>query len=285
MLISSPAWTIDRPADPELWPGGVQLYERYVVGEWYCLDRTDGSTVWEQPSLPAVNYIAGIHDGILLCVRLKPGRRPGRGACALRLADGQILWSSHLTPISLDGSQFLCIDGTVCDLRSGAVCKKVSPPKTLACWGRYEDSFSWSAGASDPGQPGDVSPCDVTVIDESLFGGNMRGVGKDGVVLWRFSPTENGWFCGKPRHAGHARQPYIYWVATKELPYRQVTEKMIEYIPCTNYLLTLDARTGRLAQEIDLGVWSGPADFGGVDERGAVICFERTHIVYFAASE
>lgn len=123
MLRVPPTWTIDRSVSKQLWPGGARLCDNLVVSEWCSLDRTDGSVVWERPSLPRVNHIAGFHDGIL------------------------------------------------------------------------------------------------------------------------------------------------------------------QFVPCRNYLVTLDALTGTLVQELDLGIWTGFADFGGVDERGAVVRIEQRRVVYLGTQD
>src|SRR5262245_21091978 len=116
MIHSQPSWTRDRPAGALTWPDSVRLEDRFVVGPWYCLSRDDGSLVWER-SLPGVNFITGVHDGTILCATKAPGWRDGVGASAVRLADGDVIWSDAVSPAILEGGSFLCIDGSVRDLR------------------------------------------------------------------------------------------------------------------------------------------------------------------------
>jgi hypothetical protein len=120
MIDSQPSWARDRPAGAIAWTNLVRLEGRFVLGPWYCLNRDDGSVVWEQ-SLPSVNYVTGVHDGTILCATIAPGWRSGIGACALRLTDGEMLWFEPLSPVSLKCNSFLCIDGTVRDLRTARV--------------------------------------------------------------------------------------------------------------------------------------------------------------------
>src|SRR6516162_9862489 len=112
MIEIQPSWTLDRSAGTRAWPDRVRLIGRFLLGQWYCLNRDDGSEIWQR-TLPSVNFITGVHDGAILCATIAPGWRSGVGACAVRLANGELIWSEPLSPVSLDQGEFLCMDGTV----------------------------------------------------------------------------------------------------------------------------------------------------------------------------
>ncbi len=276
MLNFPPVWTIERPVPENLWASHVQLHREYVISEWYCLNRQTGAVVWEHRSLPRVNYIAGIHEDTVFCVRLGPSRRPVEGACALDLTTGNVLWSDSLVVVSLDEGRATCLNGQLRDLRSGEVRGQVEPPKLSKHWAPHERGFSWAHDRA--------SEVKVTVV-ESAPGvrtefRDVIGLGANREVLWHFRPEAQGWHCLNPRHAALERPPYIFWIAGKERGYRYLSVNRIAFVPVRKFLITLNATTGVLEDEIDLGVWTGDPDFGGLDERGGVIRFEERQVCY-----
>jgi hypothetical protein len=241
-----PVWAREVGSTELLWPGRVWLIGQLVVGEWFCLARVDGATVWTA-DVAVANCILGEHDGILLGSTVGPGFRPSRGACGLRLSDGRLAWSEPLHVLSCTGSSFLCADGIVRDIvssepRGHQLTKEhamVSPPET-------PHSGIVRAEVSD---------------QAPHFGGGVRvalrasrtmycGLDAAGATVWQFSLEDAGWFCGMSRFDRNAVPPHIFFVASRVRPFRQLSMSSIEFIRCERFLLVLDARIGELVQTI-----------------------------------
>jgi len=277
MFCLPPIWSIERPAqERDLWPARVRIHTEFVLCEWYCLNRRDGSVLWEFPTIAGVNTIAGVYKNVVLCIRLDPGRRAGKGACALDLLRGTVLWSSPYRVAAMQGNRFVCTSGEIRDVRSGALHGNIERVTDRAPWSEYHGEFTWVAAARP-----------FKVVDR-MQGyrsehGDLFRINADGAVAWHYSPTRNGWHCGNPLNATLEAPPYIYWVATRELPYRHIDDKIIEYIPCRKFLLNLDVASGTIAHALDLGIWTGDLDLA-VDERGCAIRFERRYVAYWEHS-
>lgn len=288
MIATSPLWVQNRPHHDELWPGRLRFDGPRVVREWYCLDRADGSILWERPLEP-LNHIAGIHGGVALCSRIQGGWRPGVGAAALRVADGELLWSRPLTAVRLDADRFLCIDGDVHDLNSGTLVTRQTPPS--GPFGpEHRDSVQWSIVTTQFGRPPVPFGDDLFLTQHGI--GSERRLDADycatnaqGALLWSLSLRDLGWWCSHSRGERLAIPPFIYLLASRKRPYRYVSVKAIEYVACRRFLLVIDARLGRIVQEIDLGVHRGSCVIGDVDERGLVLELADDLVTYFRRAD
>jgi hypothetical protein len=279
MIEIQPSWTLDRSAGTRAWPDRVRLKDRFLLGQWYCLNRDDGSVVWER-FLPSVNFITGVHDGTILCATIAPGWKSGVGACALRLADGEVLWSNALSPVSLEGSTFLCMDGTVRDLSKGGVIGQQPPLDEFAVlWAN--GSLELALRLSNLRANGPLELVGGIFVTGQPTAGDYSATSRDGRALWRYSPAEAGWYCGPSRYDRFVAPPYIYLMASRTPPYRCVDAKRIEYVPTRRYWLALDIRLGNVVQEFDLGVWNGYCAIDDVDEDGAILSFEGTRLAYY----
>lgn len=284
MIRDTPLWTLDRPKGTSAWPDRVRLWDDLVISQWYSAGRDSGSIIWER-ALPRVNFIVGILGNTILCSRIEPGWRSGKGACALRLTTGELLWSKRLSPLQIRQDGFLCMDGTVRDLMSGAVLQKEAPPERFF-GSDLESSLHWAVTRTDWGAPPvELSP-GVFVTCRSEPGrycalGNYLGIDRNGTLLWSFSPGELGWECGHARTDRRICPPYIYLMASMIRPYEYVTDKQIRYVPCERHLIVLDVRVGRVVQELALGTWTGRCHIEDVDSQGALLSFAETRLAYF----
>lgn len=287
MIRTTPSWMLKRPDGTSAWPGRVRLHGQIAVGQWYGLRRADGAVIWER-LLPGVNHITGIHDGIALCAKVEPGWEPGTGASALRIADGEVLWSAALAPFSLEQTEFLGVDGTVRDLASARPIRKLPAPARLY-YGRdggVHLAFALTL-TNSTAPPLELAP-GILVAHKGPRGerrnnGDYCGATPDGDVLWWFSPVESGWHCAHARGDRFVAPPYIYLLASKTRPYRYIDVGTIEYVPTTRYLLIFDVRLGKIVQEVDLGSWTGSCRIDDVDDEGAVLSFESTNLAYYAS--
>ena len=278
MIQSLPSWTLDRPAGTRAWPDRVRLVGRFLLGQWYCLNRDDGSVVWDR-LLPSVNFITGIHDGAILCATIAPGWKSGVGACGVRLEDGELFWSEPLSPVSLDESVFLCMDGTVREVRTARViCQRPALNEFAAS--EANGSLELSLQLSKLRGIGPLELVAGIFITGEPPTGDYTATSHGGRALWHYSPAEAGWYCGQSRDDRFVAPPYIYLLASRTPPYRLIDLKRIEYVPTQRYWLALDVRIGKIVQEFELGVWNGRCAIDDVDEDGATLSFENVVLAY-----
>jgi hypothetical protein len=279
MIDNQPSWALDRPAGTRAWPDRVRLNGRFLLGQWYCLNRGDGSVVWER-FLPGVNFITGVHDGTILCATIAPGWKSGVGACAVRIADGEALWSDALSPVYLVGSTFVCKDGTVRDLRTARVIGQRPALDEFAAL-KASGSPDLALRLSTLRGNGPLELVAGIFVAGHPAAGEYTATSRDGRALWRYSPEEAGWYCGPSRGDRFVAPPYIYLLASRTPPCRHVDPKRIEHVPTRRYWLALDVRLGKVVQEFDLGVWNGDCAIDDVDEDGAILSFERSRLAYY----
>lgn len=278
MIQKLPSWTLDRPAGTCAWPDRVRLVGRFLLAQWYCLNRNDGSVVWER-DLPCVNFITGVHDGAILCATIVPGWKSGVGACALRLADGELYWSEPLSPVSLEESEFLCMDGTVRDLKTARVVGQRPSLNECAAL-EANGSLELSLRLSKILGKGPLELVEGIFVTGEPGGGDYTATSKRGRVLWHYAPAEAGWYCGASNAERFVAPPYIYLLASRTPPTRRIDAKRSEFVPTEWYWLTLDIRLGEVVQEFDLGTWNSPCAINDVDEDGAILSFENVLLAY-----
>jgi hypothetical protein len=130
-----------------------------------------------------VNYITGVHDGIILCATISPGWSSGSRACAVRLADGNVLWWDALAPVSLEDGTFLCMDGSVRDLRTARVIRHQPAPKRLAA---LEASRSLGLAVELSKLLGETPQLAAGIfVAGKTKDGDYSATTRDGRVIWR----------------------------------------------------------------------------------------------------
>lgn len=279
MIQNRPSWTLDRPAGTRAWPDRVRLIGRFLLGQWYCLNRDDGSEVWQR-TLPSVNFITGVHDGTILCATIAPGWKSGVGACGVRLADGEMIWFEPLSPVSLDKSEFFCMDGTVRELKTACVVgQRPAVDEFAVLYANPNLELSLRLNKIYGKGPLELV-AGIFVTGEVGGVGEYTATSRDGRALWRYSPAEAGWHCGPSRDDRFVAPPYIYMLGSRTPPTRPVDGKRFEYVPTQRFWLALDIRLGEVVQEFDLGVWNGPCGIDDVDESGVILSFENVVLAY-----
>jgi len=242
------------------------------------MNRVDGSVVWEQ-SLPSVNYVVGVNDGIILCATIRAGWRSGSGACALRLNDGKVIWSDALSPVSLKDGTFLCMDGSVRDLPTARI---VRQQPALGEFAPLEARRSSDLGLElDLGalRKRSLQLAPGVFVTGHTQHSDYSAATREGEAIWRYSLKEAGWHCGRSGVDHFVSPPYIFMLVSASPTLRQIDGSFFERIPTRRHLLALDIRSGAVVQELDLGVWRRCA-INDVDDDGAVLTFEKTHLAY-----
>ena len=283
MILTRPSWKLNRPAGTRAWPDRVRLLGQLLLGQWYCLNREDGTQVWER-TFPSVNFVIGVHEGTILGATIAPGWRSGVGACAIRLADGELSWSEPLSPVSLDRGEFLCMDGTVRDLRTARVIGQRPALNEFAVL-HADHNLELSLRLTKINGTTPLELIAGIFVTGELSGGDYTATSNDGRALWRYSPAESGWHCGPSRDDRFVAPPYIYMFASRTPPTRSIDGKRFEYVPTQRFWLALDIRCGEIVQELDLGVWNGPCGIDDVDERGVILSFEEQLLAYHPRHE
>lgn len=278
MIQTEPLWARDRPAVACFWPDRVRLEGRFVLGPWYCLNRDDGSVVWER-LLPIVNFITGLHDGTILAATILPGGKSGVGACALRFADGEVLWFDELSPVALEGNTFLSMDGSVRDLKTARVVGQKPALKDEHAALSAKSSLELALRLRSLRGEGPLELAAGTFVTGKIGGSDYTASTHDGRALWHYSPAEEGWHCG----LGASRcvaPPYIYLLTARTPPFLRIGGNQIEFVPTQRYWLAFDIRLGKIVQEFDLGVWK-ECWINDVDEDGAILSFEKARLAYY----
>ena len=285
MLQTTSLWSLDRPKDESAWPDRLRLHGDLVLGQWYALDRRDGSVVWER-AVRGVNYITGIHDETIVCARVEHGWTSGVGARALHLKTGEMLWSMGIRPLQVRGGEIVCMDGTVRDIVSAAILRRGAPPPRFF-GADMEESLSHALTMTHSAAPALPLAPGLFVAHRSPAGERrgsdaLCGFDGEGSVLWWFSPEEHGWHCAVTRVDRHVVPPYVYLVASAKPPYVHVGFDRIRMVAAKRYLLVFDARVGRVVQQLSLGTWQGHVHLEDADPRGVLLSFMDRHISYFA---
>ncbi len=149
LIDSAPSWTFTAKHPLTQWYGHVHLLPDRVLGQWVCLDRHDGSPIWER-RLWRPNTICDVHDGVIVATEMRSDGpwTADFGCYGISLDTGELLWTSHGRgwwgiflrmldfipgftndlrddPHHVRGQECFCNSGRIIDLHSGRDVRRI----------------------------------------------------------------------------------------------------------------------------------------------------------------
>ncbi|HTW94318.1 MAG TPA: hypothetical protein VMD30_05975, partial [Tepidisphaeraceae bacterium] len=210
---------------------------------------------------------------------IAPGRKSAAGASAIRLADGELIWSQPLRPVSLERSEFVCMDGTVRDLRTAQIIGQRPPLNERTALLAANRTLEASLRLTKISKSKPLELIEGIFVTGEPAGSDYSAESQDGRPLWHYSPADAGWHFGRGYYRFVA-PPYIYLLASRTPPYQSSDGKRFQDVPTQRFFLALDIRIGEIVQELDLGVWNGLCAINDVDAGGVILSFENRILAY-----
>jgi hypothetical protein len=149
MFHPTPRWTFTSRFGLRQWYDHVRLLPGKVLGQWWCVDRANGTVLWER-TYPRPNTIIGIAEEVIVASET---RSDGPwtldfGCYGLSLKTGERLWTSHReglwgrvmqwidavpgvtnglrdTASLVMGTECICESGRVLDVRTGRLVRRM----------------------------------------------------------------------------------------------------------------------------------------------------------------
>jgi hypothetical protein len=217
------------------------------------------------------------------------------------------------TPHEVRAGEVICKSGRVLDLRKGRLLRRMSrdalPPyreRTDPASQLYntrpdriittviDKQGHWVKGESKPAPPVAVtdghfvscSPptaacapasCKQGAADIVLYGMDSRGM-----LTWVFRLSETGYHCQTNFYSYRLACPFVYFIVSEAEAYVPIKGRRVRYNPARWHILTVDARTGKLMQDIILGQCNEqPARLEDIDEGGALFSLDNRRLVYY----
>ena len=150
MLEEEPRWTCAARGPVTQWYGHVILLDEFVLGQWVCIRRDDGTPLWERRFRRA-NTVAGVQNGVIVASEM-PSDGPWTvdfGCYGIGLTTGRLLWVSHRdglwgrvvraldyvpgftnelrdAPVRVYPDEVICRSGRVLDIHTGRLLRRVT---------------------------------------------------------------------------------------------------------------------------------------------------------------
>ncbi|MCX5655135.1 MAG: hypothetical protein NTY65_10860 [Planctomycetota bacterium] len=220
------------------------------------------------------------------------------------------------TPHEIRAGEVICKSGRVLDLRTGRLLRRMSrdalPPyrertdPATQLYNTRPDRIITTVvdkrGCRVKGEAAPVPP--VAVADDrfvsccpptSACAPTSRKHGADDIVLygtdsrgmltWVFQLSETGYHCQTNFYSYRLARPFVYFVVSEAevyVPINPGKPRYARYNPARWHILTVDARTGKMIQDIILGQCNEqPARLEDVDEGGALFSLDNRRLVYY----
>lgn len=246
-------------------------------------------------------YGIGLDDGRLRWT----SDRDGILGWLVRACDFLPLFTNELrdTAQSVRDGEVHCDSGRVLEAATGRLLRRERPAATL--WWHTEESKRLynQLGRSLP-VSGEVPPHDyhlVPVDDTHRIthrpGGladprgavkrsgelDLYGVDTSGAVQWRYTPTSTGYHADSTYYGYRYARPWVYFIVAEKPLLVPIPDKprYVHEQLSRRHVLTLDARSGRVVQELTLdGEWKS-ARIEDVDEQAMLISVENRRLFLF----
>src|SRR5690606_17253176 len=293
-----PAWSCRLDHAVSSWSSHVWLHGGHAVGQWYALARETGAVLWQR-ELEAADRIAGIAAGVIVATTAINGRPqlPGEGCHALELATGALLWSKPgrlgrrhaVAPIEVGDREVRCANGDLLDLGTGERVGRAEPrlDDQRFRWRRTEadDLFATMLLGRHRGPAVEVAPgclLEYLYLPDEGQGHGLQGRNPAGEVTWRFALSSTGYQAGSSHQDHRLVSPYFYYLVGERPPSQPIDPefpKFYEYVTSERHLLSVDARTGELVQDVALGTWNRCA-IEDADRDGVLLSYDQTMLAY-----
>ncbi len=149
MITNSPTWSCTAKYSLTKWYGQVALLDDLVLGQWICIQRSNGHILWER-GFWRPNAVVGVTDDVIVATET---RSDGPWTCdfgcyGISLRTGELIWVSHRNGLwgkivrlfdyipaftnelrdratSVQDGVVFCESGRVLDVRTGAFLRRV----------------------------------------------------------------------------------------------------------------------------------------------------------------
>ena len=317
MLNETLRWSFRSKRPLTRWHEHVRLRPESAVGQWFRVDRCNGSVHWEHNLRP--DEIVDISDGVLIANerrRLSVGSLR-YGCFGICLETGKVLWSSPSSglgegirrlagwtdcPIFVADHRVYCRSGRVLDVATGRLLERV--PRESVEPRSLPDSETVTLGRSkslsDPVRlriwegrwlshklavEADVNPTDEAFF-KSVWDFRLFLTDDAGNIIWEFDLEELGYESCHCQYEEKCRYsfPHLYMLACEKRT-TQMEGRTEVYCPSQFHLLTLDVTSGQIVQ--DVRVFDGPREqcrFEDMDEAGILVSDADRNLLYYERS-
>lgn len=306
MLEDKPRWKFASRLVLTKAYGHVMLLEDRVLGQWVCLNRSDGKFLWRhlyfRPDL-----ICGIDSGVIVA----SDTEGWCGCYGISLDTGKLLWTSHGpgiwgiiarlldfipffdnefrdSPVLVRDGECICRSGRVLNVQSGKLKRRISRAEVQALAAEAEQPqrgrFGRDGRAQTPDdgcwlsnntlQPNGNIHYDASKLQFSLLA-------PDETLRWHLDVTTLGHVEDRTYKYVH---PFLYVTVSDEKATRP-HPKLPHYVvpnPTFFHLFVLDVATGQVLQQIKLNerkVWM--CGIQDADERAVLISLEGKELHYY----
>jgi len=316
MVNSTPQWTFLSPRLAYRFDQ-VRLLQTRVLGQWCCLNRSDGQLLW-QKRFWRPNTVCGIVDQVIIATEaVRAAFVSGNYGCyGISLETGKLLWSSHGSgwwgsllrfcdylpsftneyrdaPHHVLAGEVACWSGRVLNAQTGEERRQVSPEEIR----RHTEPKSPARELYDgvfANQRTRVKVAEGLWLSHKKALGVLPGfrlylLDDQDNVRWEFDPATTGLTIGgnfySYRYASFSAQPAcVYIVASEEPNERAHSTKPYHVIPSPtrHHLLTLDVLSGRIVDDfvIDEDRVTG-CQIEDIDAGGLLLSVEGTKLKYY----
>ncbi|OJT17789.1 hypothetical protein BO221_43080 [Archangium sp. Cb G35] len=280
MIHPTPRWTFTSRFGLRQWYGHVILLPDKVLGQWWCVERANGTVLWER-TYQRPNTIDGITGEVIVASETRSDGpwTAAYGCYGLSLKTGERLWTSHReglwgwvmelidlvpgitnefrdTAVLVRGAECICESGRVLDARTGRLLRRM--PR--------EDVERLRSEASES-RPF-LQYKEELPLAEQAFARVATGFASG---PWNFFTY---------RFAG----PYLYLVVSEEGTSRPHPREPGVHVSqrAHFHLLTLDRERATIIQ--DLRVGDEPLSecrIEDLDERGLALSLDGTELRYY----
>jgi hypothetical protein len=281
MLEAMPAWTCTARYTLTQWYGHVHLLPGRALGQWLCIDRSDGHALW-QKRFWRPNTIRNVADGVIIASET---RSDGPwtlefGCYGISLETGQLLWTVHArgmwgrllrlldfvpaftndlrdAPAFVQGSEVVCASGRLLDVRTGREKGRL---------------------------PIEEVKKHVRTLSEALSLNNGCPRNTWARVRRYFDLANTGYHLGGNYYSYRYAAPFVYLMVSEERQLRDVPGKpdCVVSNPTVYHLLTLDLDRMSIVQ--DFRVADGKLEecrIEDMDEAGLLVSVDQRQVRYY----
>lgn len=285
MLASEPLWTAMIPDGVQQWYEHAHLLDRYVVGQWFGLDRRTGFPVWKGAPERA-NSVVGVHGETIVATEmqnrgavtitfgawgisaatgkqtweaLKPAPKSGFGWVLDKLG----MWGVLENAVRVDAGVVVCESGVLLDAKTGArVREELFPPPKPSGPDEFYDGNPYKLSTGQ-------------IIQRVRVRGNPPG--RDfGFFTRELDGTET--LFGIDAYDAYVRGDFYSFRLAEPFVYVIAHDRPKPPAACG--LLTVDLRRREVVQHIPLGAAEKECRFEDVDERGVLISWDNRELTY-----
>ena len=254
----------------------MRLLPGKVLGQWWCVDRADGTVLWKRLYLRP-NTVVGIAEEVIVASEM---RSDGPwtltfGCYGLSLKTGERLWTSHGeglwggvtrlldgvpgltneirdTAILVMGAECICESGRVLDVRTGRLLRRLPQEEVKRLRSERKEK-----------EP-----------DE-----------EDGLVRRTFERAATGYVLNRYASSTHRfAGPYLYLVVSEEPTHRPHPRESNTLVQQRTrfHLLTIERERGAVVQDLPVGDESfSECRIEDLDERGLALSLDGRALWYF----